>query len=90
MSKEEKNPTPYQWDFDGACKPTGQHHFASQKTFSLGIFQWIPKTGGKGLKRSAAKLRVKGDYNSPEIALAKAKAICEERNAKRIGYPDGE
>ncbi len=40
--------------FDGSCAPGGRQPYskATWETFSLGIFQWLPKSGGKGTPRS--------------------------------------
>lgn len=79
-------PQPYEWDFAGSCAPgnsSGWHH----STFSVGIFQWIPKNGGKGLKRSAVVRRVKGPSSDPEAVYAEARAICADKNKRRERYP---
>jgi hypothetical protein len=47
------------------------------ETFSVGIFQWIPKANGKGLKKSAVKFRVKGSSKHPERVYEKAYEMCE-------------
>ena len=72
-----------EWDFDGSCAPGGS--YAGWQTFSLGIFQWVPKSGGKGLKRSKVTRRVKGYTSQPEEAFAKARTIVAELNAKAEG-----
>jgi len=61
--------------FDGACKPGGAV-FGAYHTFSVGIFQWLPKSGGKGLKRSAVKYRIKGRYDNAEAVYARAREVC--------------
>lgn len=43
--------------FDGACLPGPGSHFA---TFSVGIFEWVPRANGKGVKRGPVKVRVRG------------------------------
>jgi hypothetical protein len=65
-------------EFDGSCAPLGREAFSEQKTFSVGIFQWLPKSGGKGLKRSAVKVRVKGSVSDPDKVYAMARAIAYE------------
>ena len=47
-------------------------------TFSLGIFRWLLKASGKGLKKSAVMYRVKGYTSNPEPVYKRAKEICEE------------
>ena len=61
--------------FDGSCKPGGGQWFNNQ-TFSVGIFQWLPKSVGKGLKRSAVKYRVKGHCDVAEKVYSRASEIC--------------
>lgn len=75
---------PYRWDFGGACMPTEGYNpvVAKQKTFSLGIFQWMPKASGKGLKWSKTVKRIKGDFRSPEQAFSRAIARCKELNTQ--------
>lgn len=76
-----KDKEPYQWDFSGACSPGGPAQLAcGQQTFSVGIFQWVPKAGGKGLKKSAVKYRLKGSFHNPEELYARAQAKCDELN----------
>ncbi len=67
----------YKHGFDGHCKPGGGADHISQATFSVGIFQWLPKTGGTGLKRSAVKYRVKGAVNNAEAVYARAREVCQ-------------
>lgn len=74
------NPKPYQWDFDGSCAPRENVHSTSWKTFSLGIFQWIPKSSGKGLKRGKVVRRVKGYCDVADEAYAKAQGIVDGLN----------
>ena len=33
-------------------------------TFSVGVFEWLMKSSGKGVKKSKVKVRVKGDTNN--------------------------
>ena len=49
----------------------------SRRTFSVGIFQWIPKSSGNGLKKSAVKLRIKGYSNKPEKVYEAATFWCK-------------
>ena len=67
------------WDFDGACAPQ-KAHAGHWETFSLGIFQWIPKANGKGLKRGKVFRRVRGRTDSPDEAFALARLIVAELN----------
>jgi hypothetical protein len=65
----------YQYDFDGNCRPGGSQMFGNS-TFSVGIFQWVPKANGKGLKKSAVVKRVRGYVSSPDKVYNKAREIC--------------
>lgn len=64
--------------FSGACAPGSTIY--TYNTFSLGIFEWIPKTGlgAKGLKKSAVKVRVKGPVSREADIYRMAKQICAE------------
>ena len=68
------------WDFSGQCAPGGEWP-ATYKTFSLGIFQWEPRSGGKGTKKGKVQLRVVGQTNDPEAATARAREVCGSLNA---------
>ena len=70
---------PYQFDFDGSCKPGGRAAWNSI-TFSVGIFQWVPKSGGKGLKRGKVIRRIRGYSSNPESVYVEAKRLCAELN----------
>jgi hypothetical protein len=72
------NPQPFEYDFDGACDPA-KSNFRSE-TFSLGIFQWIPKSSRRGLKRSAVIKRFRGPVHDAEKVRAAAQAFCDEKN----------
>ena len=60
-------------DFDGECVPTGA---SAWRTFSVGVFQWVPTAGGQGLKRSPVKYRIRGDASNPEPTFARAREVC--------------
>lgn len=65
----------YKHDFDGAWSPGEMTPHC--ETFSVGIFQWIPKVNGKGLKKSAVKFRVRGKTSEPEKVYKHARRICD-------------
>lgn len=73
----------WQHDFDGSCAPraNGVPKYTAQETFSVGIFQWIPRHNGEGCKRSAVKVRVKGRCNRPDSVYAKAREIADALDA---------
>lgn len=66
----------YHHDFNGECAPGNLNYF-SNETFSVGIFQWIPKTSGKGLKKSSVKFRIKGFCSNPEKVYDAANRFCD-------------
>ena len=72
---------PYQWDYDGSCKPGGPSGYSGCATFSVGIFQWVPRGSGKGLKRGKVVQRIKGGMSTDAVAevFAKARAECARR-----------
>ena len=75
MRKDRKQAGRHDWD--GNCKPGGIQQFSSQTTFSVGIFKWLTKARGKGLKRSAVVYRVKGSVERPECVYMRAEIICD-------------
>ena len=71
-------PAACRWDFDGDCAPaTGGERIARWRhaSFSVGVFQWVKKADGKGLKRSPAACRVKGWVSHPDQAYAVAREV---------------
>ena len=62
--------------FSGSCLPGESAHRLTFATFSVGIFEWVPKASAKGLKKSLVKVRVQGPRAEPELVLAKAREIC--------------
>jgi hypothetical protein len=66
--------------FAGACEPSMSRMY-SQQTFSLGVFEWLPRTNGKGVKRGKVKVRVMGSVAFPEVVRAEASAIAVELDA---------
>ena len=75
-----KEPVAWMYDWDGACAPGGAASGAYH-TFSVGIFQWQPKAGGKGLKRSRVLTRIRGLIVKPEEVYHEAQEICDKLNA---------
>lgn len=70
-------------DFDGNCAPgaPGVLTYSGQETFSVGIFEWVQRSGGTGCKRGPVKVRVKGRFADPEKVYAKARTIVGELDA---------
>ena len=66
--------------FGGMCAPAGGGYTAV-KTFSVGVFEWIARASGRGVKRGPVKARVKGLTAAPEVVYARAAAICAALDA---------
>jgi len=47
----------------------------AQESFSVGIFQCVPRNSGKGGKKSAVKVRVRGYVSQPTKVYDRAKEI---------------
>lgn len=68
-----------QHDFDGQCNPSGGNEYSSsQNTFSVGIFEYVTKKNGLGLKRGPVKVRVRGPVGALWRVHAMAKRIRDE------------
>lgn len=72
--------------FAGSCAPPGVNEasggwdggtYRSWEMFSVGIFQWVLRASGKGVKRGPVKVRVEGRTTDAKLVAAKARAICE-------------
>ena len=59
----------------GSWEP-GHAHFGYNETFSYGIFEWLQKASGKGVKKGAVKVRVSGPVSRAEDVKAKAQEIA--------------
>lgn len=64
-------------DYSGFCAPAAPGRYPAA-TFSVGIFKWILKANGKGLKKSAVIFRVKGLCSCSEKVYETAKKYCEK------------
>jgi hypothetical protein len=69
----------YQWDYDGHYDPAKPQRFHSD-TFSVGIFQWLPKKSGGGLKKGTVHKRIRGYTSQPQEVYNKAQAECNRLN----------
>jgi hypothetical protein len=72
-------PQAYKYDFDGACAPGSG--WALHQTFSYGIFQWLPKKSGIGLKRSKVVKRIRGHVMDEAKIKQQAQDFCNTLNA---------
>lgn len=82
------SPERYQWDFN--APPIDDFLSKQYRTLSVGIFQWLPKASGKGLKRSPAAARVSGYMIESDRVLCKAGELCRRLNgqAAQAGRPE--
>ena len=75
-----KNPKPYEWDWHGQCDPAGCPGIRVE-TFSVGCFQWIPRTGVRpGLKKGKVVQRFAGPISNPKDVYKRAQAWCDAKN----------
>jgi hypothetical protein len=61
-------------DWSGSCAPD---KYGWNTTFSVGVFEWVKKSDGKGLKKTAVKYRIKGYSIKPEAVYARAEEVCD-------------
>ena len=75
------------YDYDGACKPGGGGElvYGVQQTFSVGIFKWVKKANGRGLKRSPVVKRIRGYMSDPDDVYLRAQVECDILNGKMEG-----
>lgn len=71
MNRKELN----RHDFSGSYAPGSI--MASQRTFSVGIFKWIARANGSGLKKSAVIHRVRGYVFDPDEVYGVAGNLCD-------------
>ena len=64
------------YDYDGGCAPCLGGTYKGQETFSIGIFRWLPKASGKGLKRGKVVYRIRGKVSDAEKVYSRAQEIC--------------
>jgi hypothetical protein len=78
------NPEAYQWAYEKNSWDSSEVGLS----FSVGVFQWIPTTSGKKLKKSKT-IRVKGYIAESHRVYEKAEELCRMLNAKgvRIDQP---
>lgn len=70
-----QNPQPGQHDFCGACSPSSSSEYSSQHTFSVGVFEWVPRRSKAGCRKGPVKVRVRGRVQDVELVYAKAREI---------------
>jgi len=67
----------YKHDYSGSYAPNKSTR-ERVDTFSVGCFQWLPKSNGKGLKKSAVKFRIRGYVSNPGPVYKMAETICDQ------------
>ena len=72
-------------EYSGKCAPGDYGNM--WLTFSVGVFEWVPRANGKGTKRSKAKVRVKGPTRTPDLVYAKAREIADSLDAGTYAGP---
>ena len=73
--------------YRGSCAP-GSGCAYGYETFSVGIFEVVPKAGGKGTKRGGpVKVRVKGRMSDPQAVYDVADKIVEKLDAGTYAGP---
>lgn len=76
---------PYEWDWSGSCDPSkGRNRSLAFQTFSVGCFQWLPRTGVRpGLKKGKVQKRFVGPTSDPQQVYAQAQAWCDAKNKEQ-------
>ena len=75
--------------FSGSCANTSRT-FNHNETFSYGIFEWVPRDSGIGVKKSAVKVRVSGPVDMADAVKAMAEEVValldagEYKGAKNV------
>lgn len=83
MPRLDKNPEAGKHYYHGDLAPgISGRSMAGQITFSVGIFEMVPKASGKGLKKRATAVRVHGYCSDPEAVYRLADEICRQLDAR--------
>lgn len=61
--------------YDGSCAPKPGQTYTNYATFSLGIFELVPRANGRGTKRGKVKVRVSGPSEESIAIYDTAKEI---------------
>jgi len=62
------------WDWYGELDPAHEKNHGYH-TFSIGVFQWVPKWDGKKTKKGKSVKRFSAPIHAPEEAYSKARAF---------------
>lgn len=63
--------------YAGACDPANRFTNSRMQTFSVGVFEWVPRANGSGAKRSPVKVRVRGNREDAAAVYAKAAEVAK-------------
>ncbi len=73
------SPTAFEWSFERSpCDANSRY-----TTFSVGVFQWLPKASGNGCKKSRT-IRVIGYVSAPFDVYQKATELCGRLNRETV------
>lgn len=64
-------------DWDGKYDPS-KVEYPYLDTFSVGIFRWVVKSSGNGVKRGKAICRVRGWRMHPQDVYSVATRLCQD------------
>lgn len=70
--------------YAGEASPLGGGKYDAwftQESFSVGVFEWVPKKDGSGLKRGPVKVRVRGLVVDANAVADRAREICAALDA---------
>jgi len=68
---------PYTWDYWGEYDPAHSVYGRGGFTFSVGVFQWLPKAKGRGVKKGKVVKRFIGFTGNPEQVYKMAQDYIE-------------
>jgi hypothetical protein len=73
------DPQVYRWEYERSAWDS----VPGATRFSVGIYQWLPKSSGKGLKKSNT-IRVNGYVAEPQRVYDKADELCQRLNVEGV------
>ena len=71
----------------GSCDPQRHGGFTGTQTFSVGVFEWLPRKSGLGQKPGKVKVRVAGNVSEAQKVYDKATEICAALDAETYRGP---
>ena len=76
----DNTPKAFEWSFDRSQFDTASDRYT---TFSVGVFQWLPKAAGRGFKKSKT-IRILGYVSAPFDVYQKAAELCQRLNREKV------